>query len=34
MFDLPLVQIAITNRAGLPIFCAKFIATTGLLSVI
>ena len=34
MFDLPLVQIATTNRASLPLYCAEFIATAGLLSVI
>ena len=34
MFDLPLVQIATTNRASLPLYCAVFIATAGLLSVI
>ena len=34
MFDLPLVQIATANRAGLPLYSAKFIATAGLLSVI
>ena len=34
MFDLPLVQIATTNRASLPLYCAEFIATAGLLFVI
>ena len=34
MFDLPLVQIATTDRASLPFYCAEFIATAGLLSVI
>ena len=34
MFDLPLVQIATTNRVSLPLYCAEFIATAGLLSVI
>ena len=34
MFDLPLVQIATTNRTSLPLYCAGFIATAGLLSVI
>ena len=34
MFDLPLVRIATTNRASLPLYYAVFIATAGLLSVI
>ena len=34
MFDLPLVQIATANRASLPLYCAEFIATAELLSVI
>ena len=34
MYDLPLVQIATTNRASLPLYCAEFIATAELLSVI
>ena len=34
MFDLPLVQIATTDRASLPLYCAEFIATAGLLFVI
>tara|TARA_B100000963_G_C22603821_1_gene661488 strand:+ start:635 stop:1054 length:420 start_codon:yes stop_codon:yes gene_type:complete len=34
MFDLPPVQIGTTNRASLPLYCAEFIATAGLLSVI
>ena len=32
IFDLPLVQIATTNRASLRFYFAEFIATTGLLS--
>tara|TARA_B100000242_G_C42967872_1_gene449039 strand:- start:457 stop:915 length:459 start_codon:yes stop_codon:yes gene_type:complete len=34
MFDLSLLQIATTNRASLPLYCAELIATAGLLSVI
>ena len=34
MFELPLVQTATNNRASLPLYCAEFIATAGLLSVI
>jgi glycerol uptake facilitator-like aquaporin len=34
MFDLPLLQIATTDRASLPLYCSEFIATAGLLSVI
>ena len=34
MFDLPLVRIATTNRASLPLYYAVFIATAGLPSVI
>ena len=34
MFDLPLAQIATTDRASPPLFCTEFIATAGLLSVI
>jgi len=34
MFALPLVQIATNNRASLPLYCAEFIATAGLLFVI
>ena len=34
MFDLPLVQIATIYRASLPFYCAEFVATAGLLSVI
>ena len=34
MFHLPWVQIASTSRASLPLYCAEFIATAGLLSVI
>ena len=34
MFDLPLAQIATTDRASLPLYFAEFIATAGLLSVI
>ena len=34
MFDLPLMQIATTNRASLQLYCAEFIATAGLLSMI
>ena len=34
IFELPLVQIATTNRASLPLYCAEFIAAAGLLSVI
>ncbi len=34
MFDMPLVQIATTNRASLPFYGSEFIATAGLLCVI
>ena len=34
MFDSPMVQIGNTNRASLPLYCAGFIATANLLSVI
>ena len=34
IFELPLVQIATTDRAVLPLYCAEFIATAGLLSLI
>ena len=34
MFDIPLVQIATTERASLPLYGSEFIATAGLLCVI
>ena len=34
MFDIPLVQIATTERASLPHYGSEFIATSGLLCVI
>ena len=34
MFDMPLVQIATTERASLPLYGSEFIATAGLLCVI
>ena len=34
LFDLPVLQIAQTDRASLPLYCAEFVATSGLILVI
>ena len=34
MFDLPVLQIAQTDRASLPLYCAEFVATSGLILAI
>lgn len=34
MFDLPVLQLSTTDRASLPLYCAEFVATVGLLLVI
>ena len=34
LFDLPVLQLAQTDRASLPLYCAEFIATSGLILVI
>lgn len=34
MFDMPLVQIATTDRASLPLYGSEFIATAGLIFVV
>ena len=34
MFDLPVIQVAQTDRASLPLYCAEFVATAGLIFVI
>ena len=34
LFDLPVLQIAQTDRASLPLYCAEIVATSGLILVI